>query len=142
MWARYIGAVAGIVVLIAVGVAARSGRSPWPWILWVLLAALYGSMTYKKLTSDGPVGTNWDSHIRFSLAGTMLALVGLHALVLPDRLAAGGRLMGLLGVIGGIVMLVAEERDYERWRAAVAQERDAADEEASARAESPRPRAW
>lgn len=142
MWARCVGAVSGIVVLIAVGIDTRAGRSPWPWILWVLLAALYGSMTFNKLTNAAPVGTSWDSHIRFSLAGTMLALFGLHALALPDRSAAGGRLMGLLGVIGGIMMLVAEERDYQRWRAAVAQEREAADEEASAQIQYPRPRSW
>ena len=129
-----------LVGAIALAVAARNGHQPWQSIAIALATAFFSVWTFRKLTTDGPVDDDWDSHIRFFLSAAGLALFGLHSLVVGDA-GGWGRPLGLLGLIVGIVMLVAELRDFVFWRSDAGREKKEA-RRARAAAERRRPGAW
>jgi len=134
-------AVLGLLVAgFALAVAARDGRQPWQSIALALGVAFFSVWTFRKLTTDGPVDDDWDSHIRFFLLGAGLTAFGLHSLVVGGT-GGVGRPLGLLGLIVGIVMLVAELRDFVFWRSAAGREKKEA-KRARAAAERRRPGGW
>ena len=134
-------AVIGLLVAwIALAVAARNGHQPWQSIVVVVGVAFFSFWTFRKLTADGPVDDDWYGHIHFFLPAGGLALFGLHSLVVGDA-GGWGRPLGLLGLIVGIVMLVAELRDFVLWRFGVAREKKDA-RRARVAAERRRPGAW
>ena len=143
-WIRSAGvgiAVLGLLVAgFALAVAARNGHQPWQSIALVLAVGFFSVWTFRKLTTDRPVDDDWDSHIRFFLLSAGLTAFGLHSLVVGGA-EGWGRPLGLLGLIVGIVMLVAELRDFVLWRSAAGREKKEA-RRARAAAARRRPGAW
>lgn len=143
-WLRSAGvgiAALGLLVAgFALAVAARDGRQPWQSIGLAVCVAVFTVWTVRKLTTDGPVDDNWDSHIRFFLSGAGLTALGLQSLVVGGTRGVG-RPLGLLGLIVGIVMLVAELRDLVFWRSDAGREKKEA-RRARAAAERRRPGGW
>ena len=129
-----------LVAAVALAVAARNGNQPWQSIAIALGVAFFSVWTFRKLTANGAVDDDWDSHLRFSLVSVGLALFGLHSLVVGDA-GGWGRPLGLLGLVVGIVMLVAELRDFVFWRSDAGREKKDA-RRARAAAERRRPGAW
>ena len=82
------------------------------WLLWE---------TSRKLTSDRAVDTSWIYHILSFYTAAVLIVLGAFA----AASAAGFkptiviRVGGLISVIFGVVVLVAERRDFARWRSSL-----------------------
>ena len=131
-----------IVVLLGAGLLVETAvetRSPWRWIVFVVLGAVFVWQTFRKLTSDEPVDSDWSWHLKSGLHAFFALLFG-GSLALGDT--GWQRPLGLLVLLVGIVLAAAARRDFRRWRAAVERERQEPADQARAAAEAPRPRAW
>lgn len=113
-----------VLTSIACVVAIRSGRSPWWQLAAALVTGFFVWLTYAKLTRSEPVQDFWDGHIRYFLTGLVLVFGGFgFGIGSGEPVSISERLLGALAGFVGILMLIAEQRDFRLWRAQISQER-------------------
>lgn len=122
-WVAGALAVVAVLDVVALGLAAREGDRSALWVVVPLVVCGLVWEIVDKLTSTDPVDVSWGFHLRFVVFGSLVLVLGLAGAVLGGLAGAWGRPLGVLGVVLGGLMLVAGQRDFDRWRAAVDDER-------------------
>ena len=117
---RWLAAFGVAVVVLMVATVVRGGKAPIPQIWGALIIGFMLWSAVTKLTSQTPSPAGSYDRLRMIVPSGFLVLIGAGVAVTR---AGGARIAGVIIGLVGLVLFVAELRDFRLWRAEIRRNR-------------------